>query len=69
MLLLKNTSDSEFANYDLWLAEYSGNEKPKVPNTWKEKGYKIWQKSASYKIDSKNVDFDEYTGLLNEIVK
>jgi lysozyme len=58
----------ELAEYDLWLAEYSGNAKPKVPTTWKDKGYKIWQKSSSYHIDSQRVDYDEFTGSLNEIV-
>ena len=60
---------SELAEYDLWLAEYSGTAKPKVPDTWEAKGYKIWQKSASYHLDSQKVDHDEYTGLLSEIVK
>ncbi len=60
---------SDLAEYDLWLAEYSGSAKPKVPDTWAAKGYKIWQKSASYHLDSQHVDHDEYSGLLSEIVK
>ena len=63
---LKN---SEFANYDLWLAEYSGSTQPLVPDIWKGKGYKIWQKSATYTIESKKADLDEYKGLLQELVK
>ncbi|PCI98261.1 MAG: hypothetical protein COB15_06345 [Flavobacteriales bacterium] len=60
----------EFANYDLWLAEYTTDgDTPMVPDVWKEKGYKIWQKSASYHIDTKTVDLDQYSGPLSEIVK
>ena len=61
--------DSQLANYNLWLAEYSGGTKPIIPDTWKEKGCKIWQKSSSYQIGSEKIDFDEFYGLLSEIVK
>jgi len=59
---------AELAEYKLWLAEYSGNAQPKIPTTWEAKGYKIWQKSASYSLDDKKVDYDAYTGPLSEIV-
>jgi lysozyme len=60
---------SVLAEYDLWLAEYSGKETARIPETWKHKGYKMWQKSASYHEGSQMVDHDEYSGLLKEIVK
>jgi GH25 family lysozyme M1 (1,4-beta-N-acetylmuramidase) len=63
---LKNPA---FADYDLWLAEYSGSTKPLVPDIWKAKGYKMWQKSSSYNLYSQKVDLDEYTGQLSDIVK
>ncbi len=59
----------EFANYDLWLAEYSGNTQPRVPDLWKEKGYKIWQKSSSYHLESERVDLDIYEGILSQLIK
>lgn len=65
--------DPKFAEYDLWLAEYSGAEQPKVPDTWKTKGYKIWQKSESHILshtkDLVETDFDEYIGLMQDLVK
>lgn len=61
--------DSTLAEYDLWLAEYSGAEKPKIPTVWKEKGFKIWQRSDSYKAHSTQLDFDVYYGQLYDIVK
>jgi len=63
--------DPRFAEYDLWLAEYSGSEQPKVPDTWKVKGYKIWQKSDTHVADKGLVetDFDEYVGLMKNLVK
>lgn len=61
-------SNSEFANYELWLAEYTSVSRPKVPNTWSKKGFKIWQKSASYKRDSETTDLDVYFGELSDLV-
>lgn len=60
---------SALQNYDLWLAEYSGAAQPKVPVLWKNKGYKIWQRSDSYSIDSEQTDYDVYYGSLNDLVK
>jgi lysozyme len=57
------------AEYDLWLAEYSGGASPKIPELWKERGYFIWQKSSSYSEESMKVDYDEYKGNLKDIVK
>lgn len=58
-----------FANYHLWIAEYSGRSEPILPVTWKKKGYKIWQKSESYRIDSKTTDFDILNGNANTLSK
>lgn len=55
--------------YELWLAEYSNAPEPRVPLLWKNKGYKIWQRSDSYTIDSKESDYDVYYGTLNDLVK
>ncbi|WP_215223656.1 GH25 family lysozyme [Echinicola shivajiensis] len=49
----------EFAKYDLWIAEY-GVTKPKIPQTWEEKGWLIWQRSDKKTINGAkgNVDHD-----------
>ena len=58
----------EFATYELWLAEYSDRQKPLIPEIWKKIGYKIWQKSESYTIESVKTDFDSYFGYKVDLV-
>lgn len=58
-----------FAVYDLWLAEYSGAPEPKVPEAWKAKGFKIWQKSDSYDVNSQQIDYDVHFGTVAELTK
>lgn len=59
--------DSGLAEYPLWLADYNHAVKPSIPNTWRKKGYKIWQKNDSYKIDSQPTDFDVFYGEKSEL--
>ncbi len=59
----------EFANYDLWLAEYSKASKPKIPSTWSKKGFKIWQRSESYSLEHKQTDLDVYYGQLEDLIQ
>jgi lysozyme len=61
--------DSTIAQYDLWLAEYSGATKPKIPNLWKEKGIKIWQKSSHYKAYARFIDLDVAHGSIQNLIK
>ncbi|MGB0177891.1 MAG: GH25 family lysozyme, partial [Owenweeksia sp.] len=51
----------DFANYDLWIAEYEVAE-PKIPNAWKDKGWLIWQRSERGEVEGAvgNVDHDLY---------
>lgn len=58
-----------FAKYPLWLAEYTQSSKPKVPKTWAKTGYKIWQRSDGYKINSTTTDFDVYFGTKSNLTK
>jgi lysozyme len=60
---------ADFANYDLWLAEYISKKQPVIPWTWQGKGYKIWQKSQSHTIHSRPNDFDVYYGTLSDLKK
>jgi lysozyme len=59
----------EFAKYDLWLAEYTGAEQPKIPTTWVSKGFKIWQRSEKYSVDHRKTDLDVFYGPLHKIIK
>jgi lysozyme len=60
--------DDKFAKYSLWLAEYSNAKEPKIPNTWKDKGIKIWQKRENYDINSSKVDYDVFFGEIEKII-
>ena len=60
-------NSSSFGDYPLWLAEYSGKNNPQMPRAWKGKKYAIWQKKDTYKIDSRNTDFDVFNGSGNEL--
>ncbi len=60
-------SNPLFAHYDLWLGEYSKAIEPQIPKTWVNKGYKIWQKTAHYNIQSNYVDFDVFTGQKEQL--
>lgn len=63
----KYLSNSSFAQYPLWLAEYSGAIEPTVPVTWAKKGYKFWQKTDRYSINSHHTDFDVFTGKRSQL--
>ncbi|MEM7296783.1 MAG: GH25 family lysozyme [Bacteroidota bacterium] len=58
-------TDSKFANYQLWVAEYTKAEKPNVPETWKDKGWLMWQRSQRgvyTGVPGQNVDHDVFNG-------
>lgn len=58
-----------FAKYPLWLADYTNQDQPTVPKTWQTVGYRLWQKSESYTLDSQAVDFDVFNGTEAEFKK
>ena len=62
-------NNDKFARYPLWLADYTKNKQPEIPEVWKQQGFKIWQKSSTYQLDSKVVDFDIYNGLLSGLIE
>lgn len=41
-----------FSRYPLWVADYDSKKQPKVPNVWKDKGWLLWQKTSSFKVNS-----------------
>lgn len=64
-----NLRNKALSDYALWLAEYNDQSRPLVPNLWKQRGFRIWQKSASYDAYSKQIDLDVMFGSLKDIVK
>lgn len=63
----KYLTQSEFADYPLWVANYTSNEQPNLPKTWKEEGWAFWQKSGSYKIGNTTNDYDVFNGSLEDL--
>ena len=63
----KYLNDVYFSKYTLWIANYNGKEKPNLPEIWKNKGWLIWQKNSTYKIDNQENDFDVFNGNLSEL--
>lgn len=51
-----------FADYPLWLAEYSRQSSPLLPQAWKTTGQTFWQKNDSLTIHSHKTDFDVFNG-------
>ncbi len=64
----KYLDNKEFVKYPLWIAEYSGKEKPDMPKLWREKGYSFWQKSQTYTVESKVSDFDVFINTRKELL-
>ena len=63
----KYLSDASFADYALWVANYTAGETPDLPNAWKNKGWVFWQKSDNYVVDGTTDDFDRFNGNLSEL--
>lgn len=55
------------ADYPLWIAEYSAASAPKIPDAWRNTGYKIWQKSDHYSVDSIQTDLDLFIGHKSDL--
>ena len=53
-------TNPSWAELPLWIADYSSSNEPRVPATWRERGYTIWQKSDQYSVGSIDVDYDIY---------
>ncbi|WP_299674299.1 glycoside hydrolase family 25 protein [uncultured Tenacibaculum sp.] len=56
----RHLTDKTFAKYPLWVADYISIKSPIIPKVWKETGWTIWQKSPTYKINTKATDLDIY---------
>ncbi len=59
--------NKKFAKYPLWIADYKSKKAPRLPKTWRNVGYKIWQKSNNYHIKSTREDLDVFYGKLEDI--
>ncbi|AXT62638.1 hypothetical protein D1816_20530 [Aquimarina sp. AD10] len=60
--------DTTLSKYPLWIADYTKSGYPKVPDIWKNKGFKIWQRSDSYSSESTTIDLDIFYGDIEELV-
>ncbi len=56
------SNNTALATYPLWIAEYNGKSAPVIPDSWKQNGYVIWQKSDKYDVHSDTTDFDTFNG-------
>ncbi|WP_452602263.1 GH25 family lysozyme [Pontimicrobium sp. MEBiC06410] len=57
----------EFANYPLWIANYTNVSAPVLPEAWQNKGWNFWQKSDTYDINNIENDFDVFNGNLKDL--
>lgn len=62
-------TNDKFGQYALWVADYTEAAQPTIPRIWSGKGYKFWQKSASYDLDSHPTDLDLFKGERAEIYR
>lgn len=68
----KYLTDDKLSQYGLWIAEYSEESEPKIPDPWKKAGWLIWQKSARGTvkgIESPRVDHDVFNGNEADLAK
>lgn len=55
-------SDTAFAKYPLYVADYSGTKEPVTPAVWKHSQWVFWQKSDTVHVDGNQNDFDVFNG-------
>jgi lysozyme len=65
----KYLTKSDFLAYPLWIANYRKGDEPHLPNLWKGKDWKFWQKSQSYDINGTTNDCDIFNGNRLELLK
>jgi len=63
----KYLNDDRFSEYALWIADYSENDTPNLPTSWKNSGWTFWQRDATYKIDNFTDHSDVFNGDINEL--
>lgn len=64
--------DRRFSRYPLWIADWSGVREPRLPNAWKLAGYRIWQRSSTYKVadaPGDDMDLDVFPGSTEDLSK
>lgn len=63
----KYLAGDEFADYTLWIADYSGNSSPEMPGAWSEDSWVLWQQSSDYMINDVKNDLDLFNGSVSEL--
>jgi lysozyme len=56
-----------FAEYDLWIDDYTVNSQPELPELWKSKGWTFWSKSDTQRIDYIIENHDVFNGTMSEL--
>ncbi|SHJ37479.1 glycoside hydrolase family 25 protein [Aquimarina spongiae] len=61
----------EFANYKLWIADYTKGASPTMPYTWKDKSWTFWQRTDSKKLEGAEgkIDYDLFQGDADSFLK
>ena len=60
---------ARFANYTLWIANYTTAKSPNMPGAWEGMDWVLWQKTDDYHFDKIQDDFDSFNGSLAEFKK
>lgn len=58
---------ARFANYPLWIANYTNAKTPSMPGAWEGSDWVLWQKSDTYKFENITDDFDCFNGSLDKL--
>lgn len=65
----KYLNNTRFSDYALWISDPGSGAGPAIPETWKSKGWVIWQKSFEYTSATKvTSDFDVFNGDRDSLI-
>mgnify|MGYP005992122455 CR=1 FL=1 len=63
----KYLNNPVFADYDLWIDDYTKKSNPGLPELWKTKGWTFWSKSDRLRINHIIEDSDFFNGNMNDL--
>jgi len=63
---LKN---AKYAEYALWIANYTNKSQPDLPITWQQKGWTFWQRTDDYKLGNFTNDGDVFNGNKTQLIE
>lgn len=62
-------TNSAFAGYRLWIADYNPGTSPALPTVWKNSTWTIWQKTPNYSLETYTNDFDVFNGSDSDFIQ